>query len=102
MFNAGKYWERVQSGELNSVEIHVGTPDAASGQPLGTRSKTIEIRDKTGAALAHAHGFIQPGWIIGASGKLDPKRIWKDGILYRIDPKLKRIKPVPVSPDPGV
>src|SRR5260370_26331433 len=91
IFNTGRYWERVRSGELDAVVIHEGTPDSDSEQPPGTVTRTYEIRDRSGAALAHAQAFIQPGWVIGGSGKLDPKRIWKDGKLYRID----RSKSVP-------
>src|SRR5262245_31406647 len=84
MFNEDRYWERVCSGELHYVKIHEGLPSPDSRQPPGTQTVTIEIRDSSGSALAHAHGFIQPGWVIGASGLWDPKRIWKNGVLYRI------------------
>src|SRR5262245_51311602 len=85
MFNDGRYWERVQAGELYAKIIHEGTPTLESGQPPGTRTMMIEIREsENGPALAHCHGFIQPGWVIGASHRLDPKRIWKDGKVYRI------------------
>ena len=83
MFNAGRYWERVREGELVIVELYSGEPDPDKGQPPGTRTVTYAFREsKAGPDLAHAHAFIQPGWVIGASGKPDPKRIWKDGILY--------------------
>src|ERR1700728_1498913 len=84
MFNEGQYWEKVRSRELVAVVIHEGMPDPDSGQPSGTITRTYAIRDRDGNDLVHAHAFIQPGWIIGASGRLDPKRIWKDGVLYRI------------------
>jgi hypothetical protein len=85
MFNDGRYWERVQSGELFYVTIHEGTPTPDKNQPPGTKTIMVAIRETlNGPDLAHAHGFIQPGWVIGAKGRLDPKRIWKDGKLYRI------------------
>jgi hypothetical protein len=89
MFNEGRYWERVREGELVAVEIHVGVPTPDKEQPPGTLTKTFAIREThEGPDLAHAHAFIQPGWIIGASGRLDPKRIFRDGVLYRLQPGL--------------
>ena len=84
MFNSGMYWERVRSGELELVIIHQGTPDPESEQPPGTVTRMYSIRNSLGEDLVHAHAFIQPGWVIGGGGRLDPKRIWKDGKLYRI------------------
>src|SRR3989442_13633575 len=82
MFNKERYWERVQAGELVAVPIHTGTPSPESGQPPGTTTKTFAIRETAnGPDLAHAHAFIRPDGTIGASGKPDPKRIWKDGKL---------------------
>ena len=73
MFNEGRYWERVQAGELVVVPIHEGKPMPDKEQPSGTKTVTVSIRDHDGSELAHAHGFIQPGGIIGASGLMDPK-----------------------------
>jgi len=85
IFNEERYWERVQSGELIAVAIHEGTPTPDKQQPLGTKTVTVAIRETVdGPDLAHAHGFIQPDGTIGASGLMDPKRIWKDGKVYRI------------------
>lgn len=85
MFNEGRYWERVQTGELVAVTIHEGTPTFDKNQPTGTKTVTIAIRESAdGPDLVHAHGFIQPGGAIGASGLMDPKRIWKDGKVFRI------------------
>jgi hypothetical protein len=85
MYNEGRYWPRVQAGELFCKIIHKGVPDHSSGQPPGTMTVMIAIREGSidGRDLVHAHGFVESGWVIGASGKLDPKRIWKDGNLYR-------------------
>jgi hypothetical protein len=92
MFNEGRYWERVQSGELVAIPIHEDTPMADKNQPAGTKTVTYAIREtENGPDLAHAHGFIQPGGTIGASGKIDPKRIWKDGSVYRIIKAKNRI-----------
>ncbi len=96
MFNEDRYWERVQSGELVAVPIHEGTPTPDKQQPPGTKTVTVAIRETLdGPDLAHAHGFIQPSGIIGASGLMDPKRIWKDGKVYRIIKQRNREK------DPG-
>lgn len=92
MFNEGRYWERVQAGELVAVIIHEGTPMADKNQPPNTKTVTVAIREsKEGPDLAHAHGFFQPGGTIGASGLMDPKRIWKDGKLYRIIKQKNRL-----------
>jgi hypothetical protein len=80
MFNEGRYWERVQAGELVAVVIHEGTPTSDKNQPSGTKTVPVAIPESVdGPDLVHAHGFIQPGGKIGASGLMDPKRIWSDG-----------------------
>lgn len=85
MFNEGGYWDKVRRGELIMVPIHEGVPTPDKEQPLGTRTMTYALREsKDGPDVARIHGFVQPGWVIGASGMWDPKRIFKDGILYRI------------------
>ena|SRR5579862_812892 len=95
MFNEGRYWERVQSGDLVEVRLHEGTPTPDKKLPLGTKTVTVAIRETpSGPDLVHAHGFILPDGRIGASGLMDPKRIWKDGKVYRL---LKQ-KDRPVTP----
>ena len=47
----------------------------------------ISYLDKDGSELVRAHRFVLPDGSIGASGKPDPKRLLKDGKLYRIEKK---------------
>jgi hypothetical protein len=47
----------------------------------------ISYRTLAGEELARAHRYIGPDGKIGASGKPDPKRVYKDGKLYRIKSK---------------
>jgi hypothetical protein len=83
MFNEGMYWELVCSRKYTFKVIRDGEPEPDSNEPPGTRSWAISIRDEIGIEVVQAHMYKRPGWVIGASGKPDPKRIYKDGKLYR-------------------
>jgi hypothetical protein len=55
--------------------------------PLGTRSQMISYRDSNDDEVARVHQYVKPNGAIGASGRPDPKRVLKDGILYRLHRK---------------
>ena len=84
MFNESMLVERAKAGEIVEVVIHSGLPTPDKGLPAGSRTQMISYRDKSGLELARAHRFVLPDGSIGASGKPDPKRMLKDGILYRL------------------
>jgi len=96
MFNEGRYWERVQAGELIAVTLREGSPDPANQQPAGTKSVVYVIRTREGEDLVHAHAYVKPDGAIGASGRPDPKRIYKDGTVYRAG-KQKDRPPEPLN-----
>lgn len=84
MFNEARFVERAESGELKAALIYSGKPIRKVGLPEGSRSEMISYRDANDFELARAHRYVLPDGRIGASGKPDPKRIFKDGRLYAI------------------
>jgi hypothetical protein len=84
MFNELMLVERAKTGEIEEVVIHSGIPTADKGLPDGSQTQMVSYREKSGVELARAHRFLLPDGSIGASGKPDPKRLLKDGILYRL------------------
>lgn len=87
IFNAEQFEERVATGEIELVVIHRGIPAADKGEPLGTESQAVSFREKDGNELARGHRYLRPDGTLGASGKIDPKRVLKDGYLYRLAKK---------------
>lgn len=90
MFNEEQFEERVKKGEIKVVLIHSGIPSPEVGLPSGSRTEMISYRDINGLELARAHQYVLPDGTIGASGQPDPKRILKDGKLYRIEKDKSR------------
>jgi hypothetical protein len=91
-FNKGKYWERMLRGEFAAVVIGRRKPRAelAAIEPIGTISQMISYRDANDDEVARVHQYTRPDGTIGASGRPDPKRLFEDGILYRL---MKKAKP---------
>jgi hypothetical protein len=83
MFNELMLVERAKNGEIEEV-IHAGVPTEDKGLPDGSETQMVSYREKNGLELARAHRFVLPDGSIGASGKPDPKRLLKDGVLYRL------------------
>lgn len=91
MFNDGKYWQRSQSGEFSVVVLEDRHPAlTAAKEPHCTRSQMLSYRDSTGNEVARVHQYLRPDGTIGASGKPDPKRLYKDGQLYRLQKKTAK------------
>jgi len=83
MFNEGDYDGRATAGELGRRVVsdrHPSSPRAPV--PHCTRSQLVQYHDASGTEVATAHQYLQPDGTLGASGRPDPKRILKDGILY--------------------
>jgi hypothetical protein len=91
LFNEESFLRLVQNGRIIPVVAHSGTPaeDAvlALKLPPGTKSQMLSYRDTNNLEMARAHQYLLPDGTIGASGKPDPKRFFKDGILYRLEKK---------------
>lgn len=79
--------ERTERGEIKAIVVHSGTPNPDLGLPPGSVSQLISYRDFNDLELARAHQCLLPDGSIGASGKPDPKRVLKDGKLYRLQKK---------------
>jgi len=83
-FNNGRYWERTQTGELTAVVIEDRHPSLmAANEPFCTRSQMVSYRDGL-AEVARVHQYLRADGTIGASGRPDPKRIYENGVLYRL------------------
>jgi hypothetical protein len=89
IFNEERFVERAERGEIKAVVVHSGTPSLDVGLPLGSVSQLISYRDINNLEIARAHQYLLPDGRIGASGKPDPKRVLKDGKLYRLQKKFE-------------
>ena len=102
MFNESGVWERVQSGELVAVVLESRNAPALSGQPSGTLSQSISYRDPDGNEIARVHQYLMPNGDLGGSGRPDPKRLFHNGVLYRLvrdQPTGQVPAPVPDTPE---
>jgi hypothetical protein len=85
IFNDGGYWDRAKSGELTQVIIEQRHPSLMkANEPFCTHSQSVSYRDSDGNEIVRVHQYLRPDNTIGASGRPDPKRLLKDGILYRL------------------
>ncbi len=93
MFNDGQYWERSKSGGFSVVTLEDRHPAlTAASEPHCTHSQMLSYRDNDGNEVARVHQYLRPNGNIGASGKPDPKRLFKDGELYRLQKSPARTK----------
>ena len=86
LFNDGNYWEQAQAGILNSVverNRHPALPLAH--EPFCTRSQQVSYYDSDGNEVARVHQYLRKDGTLGLSGKPDPKRLFQDGVLYRLE-----------------
>jgi len=84
MFNEDRYWERAQGGEFTQAVREERPAPPESGEPPGTLSQSISYLDRQNEEIARVHQYLRADGSIGASGRPDPKRILKDGVLYRL------------------
>jgi len=85
-FNKGNYRERLARGEFKCVVIHQGAPelDVAAKEPVGTVSQLVSYRDSSDNEIARVHQYLRPDGTLAGSGLPDPKRLFENGIFYRI------------------
>jgi hypothetical protein len=57
----------------------------------------VSYRDTGNFEIARVHQYLRTDGSIGASGRPDPKRLFEEGTLYRLE-KKQQIKPPPVAP----
>jgi hypothetical protein len=97
IFNENNLWDKLTSGELTAVILESRNAPDSAGQPAGTLSQSISYRDPDGNEIARVHQYLKPDNTLGGSGQPDPKRVYYDGVLYRLI-KAKN-KPVSDSTD---
>src|SRR5690349_2632573 len=81
LFNEGKYWERLQSGEFTAKMLddrHQSLMKA--DEPYCTQSQSIAYLDSNGMDVVRIHQYLRPDNTLGAGGLPDPKRLYQDGI----------------------
>jgi hypothetical protein len=85
LFNEGRFWERVQAGELRAV-VNAERPASVETPtiPPGSMSQEVSYYDQDNNEVARVHQYVKPDGTIGASGRPDPKRLFINGILYRL------------------
>ena len=93
LFNEGRFYEQVVSGELTARKENEYNPLIVSENiPLGSRSFETFYYDRHGNVVAQVQRFVTPQGTIGASGKVDPKRLHIKGVTYAI---VKKNRPQP-------
>ncbi len=85
IFNDGRYAELVGHGELTEKLIREGKPSTAANEPPGTRSQVVAYLDRSGKQVCIVHRYLRPDGSLGGSGRPDPKKILKDGVIYVIE-----------------
>ena len=84
LFNEGQFWERTKSGELQAKVLEDRHPTLTlANEPFCTRSQMVSYLDGA-KEVARVHQYLRMDGTIGASGKPDPKRLFVDGMLYRL------------------
>lgn len=84
IFNENNIWDKVKSGELIAVILESRTAPADAQQGDKTLSQSISYRDTDGNEIARVHQYLKPDNTLGGSGLPDPKRIFHNGVLYRL------------------
>lgn len=82
-FNRGRYYERVLSGELSTRVKDTHPTRTKANEPYCTRTQQVSYL-QGGLEVARVHQYLRPDGKIGASGLPDPKRIFENGIMYRL------------------
>ncbi len=93
MFNDGNYWQRAKDGEFTMIVLKDRHPARIEAdEPFCTMSQLVSYRDAADSEIVRVHQYLRTNKAIGASGKPDPKRMFVDGILYRLNKKQKGTK----------
>jgi hypothetical protein len=81
-FNAGDFYFRSLTGELDSALEEEGHPSPGpAGEPFCTRSQIISYWDG-GDQVARVHQYLRPDGDLGASGLPDPQMVMEDNVVY--------------------
>ena len=83
LFNDGRFYERVQQGELVARRRTDRHPTAnRANEPYCTRSQIVEYVDLAGISVALVHQYQRRDGTLGASGEPDPRWVVIDGVVY--------------------
>jgi hypothetical protein len=80
--NEGGYPAKIDMLTCACIYDQLASPK--SKQPPGTRSQVRKYFDGTLAVMV-LHCFVLPSGKLGASGKMDPKRLLVNGVYYYCD-----------------
>ncbi|HET7450046.1 MAG TPA: hypothetical protein VFJ78_05565, partial [Gaiellaceae bacterium] len=85
IFNNSGYRQKVETGEIIEEELSDCRPRRGSNQDRGTRSKRMAWKhSQTGQQVAVVHYYLKRTWLLGGSGKPDPKWVRVGRIIYRL------------------
>lgn len=85
-FNEGRFWQRVQNGDLTTVLKRNGHPSPPRARlPTCTRSQLLVYLEGK-KAVAIVHQYLLPDGTIGGSGRPDPEMLKLNGITLRLRP----------------
>jgi hypothetical protein len=83
LFNKAHYYERGLAGEIDVIEDKKSRAPTPS-HPYVFNVESYYMDRVTGEQLARTHHYLRADGSIGASGKVDPKRLYVEGIHYRL------------------
>ncbi len=84
-FNGSGYWEKVKSGRWTAVLMESRNSKALPQETVEITSVMLSYRDEDGKEMARVHQYERPDKSLAASGRPDPKRLFIDGNLYRLE-----------------
>ena len=100
VFNDGDYQGRLTRGQLVARIIADNHPSKSKArEPYCTRSQVLQYRRTDGAVVALVHRYLRQDGTLGASGVVDPKRIYLASEILSA-----QVEPVEagIPPDPAV
>ena len=83
-FNGSGYWENVKSGKWTAFILESRISDALTQETVEITSLMLSYRDESGNEMARVHQYQRPDGSLAASGRPDPKRLFLNGVLYRL------------------
>ena len=83
-FNGSGHLENVKSGKWTAHVLESRVSDALTQEPVEITSLMLSYRDENGNEMCRVHQYQRPDGSLAASGLPDPKRLFLDGILYRL------------------
>ncbi len=87
LFNE-RYLEKISTGAIVAKVMRGAGRHPSlilASEPYCTESQEVSYIDvATNHEVARAHRYLRPDGTIGASGLPDPKRVFYDGVLYRM------------------